>query len=157
LLIHLLYQRRGGTPPPYLLRNAEMLKASRAASPRRNEEVTGYENRGYLSSSSSSSEIEYEDDDEDEDETSRQLEVIGKGSGFYRCGRSFIVPSDAEGGCDVFLDGLLSRRLDGISLLNRGLYPDDILVHGQVRGGRVPQPERSLGIHVRSASVFSTT
>jgi len=55
-------------------------KASRAASSRRNEEVTGNENRGYLSSSSS--EIEYEDDDEDddedEDETSRQLEVIGK-------------------------------------------------------------------------------
>jgi hypothetical protein len=65
-----------------LKRKAEKLKASRAASPRRNEEVTGYENRGYLSSSSSSSssssEIEYEDDDEDEDETSRQLEVIGK-------------------------------------------------------------------------------
>jgi hypothetical protein len=55
-----------------------MLKASRAASPRRNEGVTGNENPGCLSSSSSSSEIEYEDDDEDEDETSRQLEVIGK-------------------------------------------------------------------------------
>jgi hypothetical protein len=56
----------------------EKLKASRAASPRRNEGVTGNENRGYLSSSSSSSssEIEYEDDDDDEDETSRQLEVM---------------------------------------------------------------------------------
>ncbi len=55
------------------------LKASRAASPRRNEGVTGNENPGCLSSSSSSSssEIEYEDDDEDE--PSRQLEVIGKG------------------------------------------------------------------------------
>jgi hypothetical protein len=54
------------------------LKARRAASPRRNEGVTGNENPGCLSSSSSSSssEIEYEDDDEDD--PSRQLEVIGK-------------------------------------------------------------------------------
>ncbi len=55
------------------------MKASRAASPRRNEGVTGNENPGCLSSSSS--EIEYEDDDEDEDEPSRQLEVIGKRKG----------------------------------------------------------------------------
>jgi hypothetical protein len=48
------------------------LKARRAASPRRNEGVTGNENPGCLSSSSSSSEIE------DEDDPSRQLEVIGK-------------------------------------------------------------------------------
>ena len=52
--------------------------ACRAASPRRNEGVTGNENPGCLSSSSSSSssEIEYEADDEDD--PSRQLEVIGK-------------------------------------------------------------------------------
>ena len=56
------------------------LRGSRAASPRRNEGVTGNENPGCLSSSSSSSssEIEYEDDDDDEDDPSRQLEVIGK-------------------------------------------------------------------------------
>jgi hypothetical protein len=55
--------------------------ACRAASPRRNEGVTGNENPGCLSSSSSSSssEIEYEDDDEDD--PSRQLEVIGKKTG----------------------------------------------------------------------------
>jgi hypothetical protein len=57
------------------------LKASRAASPRRNEGLTGNENPVCLSSSSSSSssssEIEYEDDDDDE--PSRQLEVISKG------------------------------------------------------------------------------
>ena len=53
---------------------ARKLKARRAASPRRNEGVTGNENPGCLSSSSSSSEIEYEDDDEDE--PSRQLEVM---------------------------------------------------------------------------------
>jgi hypothetical protein len=55
------------------------LKARRAASPRRNEGVTGNENPGCLSSSSSSSssssEIEYEDDDEDEDEPSRRLKA----------------------------------------------------------------------------------
>ena len=51
---------------------ARNLKASRAASPRRNEGVTGNENPGCLSSSSS--EIEYEDDDEDD--PSRQLEVM---------------------------------------------------------------------------------
>ena len=61
-----------------LKRKAEKLKACRAASPRRNEGVTGNENPGCLSSSSSSSssEIEYEDDDEDEDDPSRQLEVM---------------------------------------------------------------------------------
>ena len=57
-----------------LKRKAEKLKASRAASPRRNEGVTGNENPGCLSSSSS--EIEYEDDDDDEDDPSRQLEVM---------------------------------------------------------------------------------
>jgi hypothetical protein len=56
-----------------LKRKAEKLKACRAASPRRNEGVTGNENPGCLSSSSS--EIEYEDDDEDEDEPSRQLKA----------------------------------------------------------------------------------
>jgi hypothetical protein len=55
----------------------EKLKASRAASPRRNEGVTGNENRGYLSSSSSSSssEIEYEDEDDDEDDGRAVLSV----------------------------------------------------------------------------------
>jgi len=54
-------------------RKREKLKASRAASPRRNDGVTGNENPGCLSSSSS--EIEYEDDDDD---PSRQSEVIGE-------------------------------------------------------------------------------
>jgi hypothetical protein len=56
---------------------ASNLKASRAASPRRNEGVTGNENPGCLSSSSS--EIEYADDDEDE--PSRQLEVMDERKG----------------------------------------------------------------------------
>jgi hypothetical protein len=60
---------------------ARKLKASRAASPRRNEGVTGNENPGCLSSSSSSSEIEYEYDDDDEDELMRQLEVMDERKG----------------------------------------------------------------------------
>ena len=76
-------------------RKREKLKASRAASPRRNDGVTGNENPGCLSSSSSSSssEIDYEDDDDDEDDPSRQIEVMDelkgsarKGSGKARSG-----------------------------------------------------------------------
>jgi hypothetical protein len=69
-----------------LKRKAEKLKASRAASPRRNEGVTGNENPGCLSSSSS--EIEYEDDDEDE--PARQLEVMDESLSRSTC---FIIPA----------------------------------------------------------------
>jgi hypothetical protein len=60
-------------------RGREKLKARRAASPRRNEGVTGNENPGCLSSSSSSSSSEIEYDDEDE--PSRQLEVMDEEKG----------------------------------------------------------------------------
>ena len=81
--------REGAAASP-LKRKAEKLKASRAASPRRNEGVTGNENPGCLSSSSSSSssEIEYEDDDEDE--PSRQLEVMDESLSRSTC---FIIPA----------------------------------------------------------------
>ena len=83
------------------------LKASRAASPRRNEGVTGNDNPGCLSSSSS--EIEYEDDDEDD--PSRQLEVIGKLKGASGFVGGFFIEGEA-GPCSSRRTGRADKVCD---------------------------------------------
>ena len=63
------------------LQESSQNTACRAASPRRNEGVTGNENPGCLSSSSSSSSSSSEIEYDDEDEPSRQLEVMDEEKG----------------------------------------------------------------------------